>query len=76
MITSTIMIPAAGRTCPLCAHEPVEPVTWHGELACAACLGRCQICTGPTLIGTLIGTLICELCALVHQDAAAAGRAA
>lgn len=72
MTTSAIVNPAAGRTCPLCAHEPVEPVTLHGELACAACLGRCQICTGPTLIGTLI----CELCALVHQDPAAAGRAA
>ncbi|MDO3331401.1 hypothetical protein [Mycobacteroides abscessus] len=62
---------AAGRTCPLCTNEPVEPVTMHGEQVCAECVSRCQICTGPMLIGSLI----CESCAQVHPDVAT-GRAA
>lgn len=72
MMIPSLMAPVAGRTCALCEKEPVEPVTWQGEQACAECLIRCQICTEPTLIGTLV----CDLCAVVHHSVDAAGRAA
>jgi hypothetical protein len=51
--------------CPLCGHQPLEPVRVDGQLACRTCTGACTICGSACVPGDEA----CSEC-ILHLDTA------